>query len=140
MDNFPLVILANEPDSYRSLLAAELPFLRPNLRVLEVEPAELDATVIAYHPAVVISSRALEFVSAPPCSILILRAEEVDSSIESCDEVIDNPRLSDILQAIDRALEPSPSPGEEAPRSGPVLAANTPPPAPYQAAPAPRQA
>ena len=133
MNHFPLVILANEPDAYRSLLAAELPFLRPNLRVLEVDPAELDAAVITYHPAVVISSRALDLVPAPPCSILILRAEAVDSSIESCDEIIDNPRLSDILHVIDRALEPEPSPGEDAPRSGPVLAANTPPPAPRQA-------
>ena len=107
MDTYPLVVLANEPDTYRSLLAAELPFLRPNLRVLEIDPAELDAAVITLHPAVVICSRALETNPPPTCSVLILCAEEIDSFIQSCDETINNPRLSDVLQAIDRALPPA---------------------------------
>lgn len=91
MDTYPLVVLANEPDTYRSLLAAELPFLRPNVRVLELDPAELAAAVLAYRPAVVISSRPLGMAPAPPCAVLILCAEEIDSYIQSCDETIDNP-------------------------------------------------
>jgi hypothetical protein len=113
MDTYPLVVLANEPDTYRSLLAAELPFLRPNLRVLEVDPAELDAAVGTLHPAVVICSRPLKTDPPPACSVLILCAEEIDSFIQSCDETINNPRLSDVLQAIDRALSPEqPQPRE----------------------------
>ena len=117
MDTYPLVVLANEPDAYRSLLAAELPFLRPNLRVLEVNPAELDAAVVSLHPALVICSRALETPPASECSVLILCAEEIDSFIQSCDETISNPRLSDILQAIDRALPPE-QPQSQATRIG----------------------
>ena len=104
MDTFPLVVLANEPGAYRSLLAAELPFLRPALRVLEVEPANLEVAVTALHPAVVICSRAWEQVPAPECSILKLYCDELDTFIQSGDETIVNPRLPDILLAIDRAL------------------------------------
>ena len=132
MSTYPLVVLANEPDTYRSLLAAELPFLRPNLRVLEVDPTELDIAVTAYQPAVVICSRLLEIVPPPVCSVLILRAEEIDSSIQSCDETIINPRLSDILHAIDRALAPEPPLGQDEPRSEPALTRSIPPLEPLQ--------
>ena len=128
MDTYPLVVLANEPDTYRSLLAAELPFLRPNVRVLELDPAELAAAVLAYRPAVVISSRPLGMAPAPPCAVLILCAEEIDSYILSCDETIDNPRLSDILHAIDRALLPETPPAQDAPRSDPAHPTHNPPP------------
>lgn len=132
MNTYPLVVLANEPDAYRSLLAAELPFLRPNLRVLEVDPAELDVAVTAYQPAVVICSRALEIVPPPACSVLILRAEEIDSSMQSCDETIINPRLSDILHAIDRALEPEPPRSQDGRRSEQALQGGVPPREPLQ--------
>lgn len=127
MDTYPLVVLANEPDTYRSLLAAELPFLRPNLRVLEVAPAELDASVATLQPAVVICSRALETDPPPECSVLILRAEEIETFIQSCDETINNPRLSDILHAIDRALTPEPPRHQEPLRSGQAPLGHTPP-------------
>ena len=132
MDTYPLVVLANEPDTYRSLLAAELPFLRPNLRVLEIDPAELDATVVTFQPAVVICSRALETDPPPECSVLVLCAEEIDSFIQSCDGTIINPRLSDILQAIDRALTPGPPRHQETPRSSPACPGTTPPLKPLQ--------
>lgn len=106
MDTYPLVVLANEPSSYRSLLAAELPFLRPNLRVLEVNPARLDAAVTDLHPSVVICSRVLEQTPGSGCATLMLYTEEVETFIQSQDGTLVNPRLSDILGAIDRALPP----------------------------------
>ena len=109
MGAYPLVLLANEPTSYRSLLAAELPFLRPSLRVLEVTPAQLDATVLTYRPSVVICSRAVEAVLPLDCSILRLYADDIDMFIESRDGIIVNPRLRDILSAIDRALTCQPA-------------------------------
>ena len=57
MQTYPLLLLANEPATYRSLLASELPFLRPNIRVLEIDPAHLEAAVTKLHPTVVICSR-----------------------------------------------------------------------------------
>lgn len=105
MDNYPLIVLANEPGLYRSLLAAELPFLRPNLRVLEVTPAELDAAVTALHPSVVICSQPSKRVSAQ-CSVLKLYCDELDTFIQFQGVTIVNPRLPDILKAIDGAVPP----------------------------------
>lgn len=104
MDRYPLVLLANEPSAYRSLLAAELPFLRPNLRLLEVDPAELDTAMTALHPAVVVCSRANTSLRDATSSILVLCSEEVAASLQTPDGTIANPRLSDILGAIDRAV------------------------------------
>ena len=107
MDTYPLVLLANEPCTYRSLLATELPFLRPNLRVLEIDPADLDATVAHLRPAVVICSRVLE--KAPGCefAILLLYPAGEDTLIrcvDGTDQAMASPRLSDVLGAIDRAV------------------------------------
>lgn len=101
---YPLVVLANEPRTYRSLLAAELPFLRPNLRVLEVSPAELDGAMASLHPSVVICSRLTRRINAAKCSIVKLYCDEVDTFIQDRDGTVVNPRLLDILTAIDRAL------------------------------------
>ncbi|MFN8662273.1 MAG: hypothetical protein U0075_10305 [Thermomicrobiales bacterium] len=104
MDSYPLVVLANEPSSYRSLLAAELPFLRPDLRVLEVHPADLGAAVTTFHPSVVILSRDLEEILSTDFTILVLSSNELDASLQTPDGIIANPRLSDILCAIDRVI------------------------------------
>lgn len=104
MTFYPLVVLANEPRTYRSLLAAELPFLRPNLRVLEVSPAELDDAVATLHPSVVICSRLTRRITAARCSVVKLYCDEVDTFIQDREGTVVNPRLPDILRAIDRAL------------------------------------
>lgn len=107
METYPLVLLANEPCTYRSLLAAELPFLRPNLRVLEIDPAELDAAVARLRPAVVVCSRVLEKVLGLEFAILLLYPEGEDTlirSVDGADQSMASPRLSDVLGAIDRAI------------------------------------
>lgn len=107
MQTYPLVLLANEPCTYRSLLAAELPFLRPNLRVLEIDPAELDSAVAHLRPAVVICSRVLEKVLGLEFAILLLYPEGEDTlirSVDGADQTMVSPRLSDVLGAIDRAI------------------------------------
>ena len=107
METYPLVLLANEPCTYRSLLAAELPFLRPNLRVLEIEPVDLDATVAQLRPAVVICSRAMEKAPGCECAILLLYPEGEDTLIrcvDGTDQALVRPRLSDVLRAIDHAI------------------------------------
>lgn len=104
VETYPLVFIANDPASYRSLLANELPFLRPNLRVLEVNPAELDAKVSALLPTVVVCSEIGAHARAAGCSVLVLRTGEIDAILESREGTIVNPRLTDILGAIDRAM------------------------------------
>jgi hypothetical protein len=107
METYQTVLLANEPGTYRSLLAEQLPFLRPDLHVVEVQPGEIDAAMSSYQPAVVISSRHL----APPpelnITILVLYPEGDDTILQTLHGAITairQPRLSDILAAIDRAV------------------------------------
>ena len=104
MECCQLVLVANEPATYRSLLAAELPFLRPHLRVLEIAPGELDSAVECLRPAVVVCSHEGKLHPDPDVSVLVLRTEEIDAYLHSLEDVIVNPRLSDILGAIDRAM------------------------------------
>lgn len=107
MEIYPLVLLANEPGTYRSLLATELPLLRPNLRVLEVNPAELDTAVTILQPAVVVCSRMLERARNIEFTILMLYPEGEDTMIwpvDGTDQAMVSPRLSDLLGAIDYAI------------------------------------
>lgn len=114
METYPTILLANEPGTYGLLLAEQLPFLRPDLRVVQVHPTELDDAVITDRPAVVICSRQL--VTPPKATIatLVLYPEGDDTfshAINGSSTAIRQPRLSDILAAIDRAVS---SPGDQA--------------------------
>ena len=107
MEPYPLVLLANEPGTYRSLLATELPRLRPNLRVVEVNPADLDLAVIYHRPAVVICSRELEKVRGTEFVILVLYPNGADKLIRPVNgthQEMESPRLSDLLSALDGAI------------------------------------
>lgn len=107
METYPLVLLANEPGTYRSLLATELPILRPNLRVVEVNPADLDSAVIYHRPAVVICSRVLEEVHGADFTLLVLYPNGADTLIRPVDgthQAMLSPRLSDLLSALDGAI------------------------------------
>ncbi|MCA9877101.1 MAG: hypothetical protein KC442_04955 [Thermomicrobiales bacterium] len=107
MQTYPLVLLANEPCSYRSLLAAELPLLRPNLRVLEIDPDDLDAVVARLRPAVVVCSRVLEQALGLESAILLLYPAGEDAlirNVDGADQKMASPRLADVLSAIDHAV------------------------------------
>ena len=107
METYPLVLLANEPGTYRSLLATELPLLRPHLRVVEVNPADLDLAVIYHRPAVVICSRELEKARDTEFVILVLYPNGADKFIRPVDgthQEMESPRLSDLLSALDGAI------------------------------------
>ena len=107
MTSYPLVLLANEPCTSRSLLAAELPLLRPDLRILEVDPVELDSAVTHLRPAVVGCSRVLEKVLGLEFAILLLYPNGEDTlirQVDGIDQAMTSPRLSDVLGAIDRAI------------------------------------
>lgn len=110
MEMYQTVLLANEPGTYRSLLAEQLPFLRPDLRVVEVQPGEIDAAMSSYAPAVVISSRHLEPPPELNITMLVLYPEGDDTFLQTlhgASTAIRQPRLSDILAAIDHAVAPS---------------------------------
>jgi hypothetical protein len=104
LESYPLVVLANEPTAYRSLLASELPFLQRDLRILEINPADLEAVVATLHPSVVVCSRRIAHLCISEVSILELHAGEDATVLQTLDRTIVNPRLSDILGAINRAV------------------------------------
>jgi hypothetical protein len=110
MEMYPIILLANEPGTYRNLLAEELPFLRPELRVVEVLPAELDEAVAYHQPVVVICSRRVETPPDLHIATLVLYPQGDDTflqCIHGSETVIRQPRLSDILDAIDRVVSSS---------------------------------
>lgn len=103
------------PAVARSLLASELPFLRPDLRILAIDPADLDAVVTTLHPAVVICSHAFETIRNPAVSILILSTDETDTFVQpmhGAAQAVVNPRLSDLLRAINASVPAAQSPAE----------------------------
>ena len=108
MDPYPPVLIANEPGTYRSLLASELPLLRPNLRIQELEPDDLETALTTLHPTVILCSHVPEYVPDDKVTILVLHAGEVDLSLQSEAGAILNPQLSDILGAIDQAVSAQP--------------------------------
>ena len=110
MEIYSTVLLANEPGTYRSLLAEQLPFLRPDLRVVEIMPVEIDAAMASYKPAVVIASRPLQPPPELNITILVLYPEGDDTFLQTLhgnSTAIRQPRLSDILAAIDHAVAPA---------------------------------
>jgi hypothetical protein len=107
MESYPLILIANEPGAYRSLLVTELPLLRPNLRVVEVNPGEIDEAVALHRPTVILSSRHVETPQDLDVAMLVLYPQGDDTFLQSfqgSDRAIREPRLSDILEAIDRVV------------------------------------
>lgn len=55
-----VIVLANEPRSYREVIAAAIQSLRPHLEVLVVEPESLDSVVTSLSPDLLICSTLTE--------------------------------------------------------------------------------
>lgn len=72
---------------------------------MEIDPAEVETALTTLHPAVILCSRAPEPVRDAEVTILVLHAGEVDTSLQSADMTVVHPQLSDILAAIDRAVQ-----------------------------------
>ncbi len=107
METYPVILIANEPGSYRSLLVTELPLLRPNLRVVEVSPGEIDTALALHQPAIVLSSRHIEKLRDLEIASLVLYPDGDDTFLQTFQgdsRAIRQPRLSDILEAIDRIV------------------------------------
>ena len=56
------VLVANEPRSYRGVLATALETLRPHVAVITSEPTDLDREIVRFEPHLVICSRLTETV------------------------------------------------------------------------------
>jgi hypothetical protein len=102
------ILVANEPAMYRGILASELSLLRPNLPVALVEPADLDSAVARSHPRLVICSQVTEIVRQHATASLVLYPNGMNRAILDVDgeqQVLPNPDLTDLLVAVDTAME-----------------------------------
>jgi hypothetical protein len=101
------ILVANEPLVYRDVLGSQLPRLRPGLTVLVVDPAELDAALARLRPRLVICSELTEAVRQCPPAALVLDPLGTNRAVltgAGQHQVLLNPRLADLLAAVDTAV------------------------------------
>jgi hypothetical protein len=94
------------------VLATELPLLRPWLHILPVDPADLDAAVYRFRPVLVICSQLREALRGQGTAWILLYPEGADQALIAVAEqsqVLTNPRLADLLAAIDAVTGTAPT-------------------------------
>ena len=108
MEPHPNILVANEPAMYRGVLASELSLLRPSLPIATVEPADLDTAVAHIHPRLVICSQLTKIVRQHATASILLYPNGTNRAILDVDgqqQVLPNPDLTDLLDAVDTAME-----------------------------------
>ena len=101
------VLVGNEPVFYRDVMATALQDLRPQVEVVEVEPAALDGEVLRRRPHLVVCSELSEVVQTrAPAWVLIypVGANVAVVSIAGRRTTIPRVRFDDLLAVVDRAL------------------------------------
>jgi hypothetical protein len=104
----PDILVANEPALYRYVLASELTLLRPSFPVAQVDAADLDSTVSRIRPRLVICSQLTEIVRQNVTTSIVLYPDGTNQAILDVDgqqRVLPNPELTDLLVAVDTALD-----------------------------------
>jgi hypothetical protein len=104
----PDILIANEPAMYRGVLASELSLLRPSLPFVLVEPADLNAAVARIQPQLVICSQLTKMVRQHATASIVLYPNGTNRAILDVDgqqQVLLNPDLSELLVAVDAAME-----------------------------------
>jgi DNA-binding IclR family transcriptional regulator len=107
MTAHPQILVANEPLVYRDVLGSQLPRLRPGLAVLRVDPAELDEAVARLRPRLVICNEVTDRIRQFATAALVLDplgTNRAVLTVDGQDQVLLNPRLADLLAAVDTAV------------------------------------
>jgi hypothetical protein len=130
MNAHPQILVANEPFLYRDLLSSLLPRLRPGLTALLVDPTDLDDAVARMRPQLVICSELTGAVRQFATASIVLEPRGRKRAIFNVDgrhQVLLNPRLTDLLAAVDATVGHGPvARGVERP-GVPLFAGSTPP-------------
>jgi hypothetical protein len=106
------ILVANEPLVYRDVLGSQLPLLRPGLTVLVVDPADLDDAVARLRPRLVICSELTETVRQFATAAFVLDPLGTNRAVLTVGgqhQVLLNPRLADLLAAVDTAVGHAPA-------------------------------
>ena len=102
------VVLANDPRSYREIIASALQALRPNIEVLMIEPESLDDLLVSLSPDLVICSRLTAAVDEGARSWVELYPEGerlVVMSIRGRRRTLGDVELSHLLSIVDAAVK-----------------------------------
>ena len=99
------VLLGDDPRCYREVLGEFLRARRPDLRVLVVEPEEIDRYVEGFHPALVICSRLTPAVEQAPAWMVLYPDQEGRVILSLGGHRVEQPDLDleDLLAFLDRA-------------------------------------
>ena len=103
----PTILVANDPPTYREVLAASLTAMYPGLRVVQATPAALDAALVGRVPLLVVCSRPLRESRRAGCATIVLYPEGENEAVLTIGEqswTLPNPQLADVLAAVDVAL------------------------------------
>jgi hypothetical protein len=105
------ILVANEPRSYREVIAGTLQVLRPHLEVIVVEPEDLDRDVVRLAPNLVLCSRLSEAVEIHALAWVVLypngETRAVISIAGQCDTVsadLPFPRLLSVIDEVERRM------------------------------------
>jgi hypothetical protein len=108
----PQILVAIKPAVYRDLLASELPRLRPGLAVRVVDPADLDDATAQMRPRLVICSELTDSIREFATASIVLDSNGLKRAVLTVDgqqQVLRNPRLTDLLAAVDAAVGHGPA-------------------------------
>ena len=106
------ILMANEPRAYREVLAAAIQNLRPNVDLVNVEPAGADDAIMRMRPQLVICSVLTQFLHTLPRAWILLYPDGAATSIISIQgqrTTTDSLELSDILSIIEEVASLAPS-------------------------------
>ena len=101
------VLVGNEPVFYRDVMATALQDLRPQVEVVEVEPAALDGEVLRRRPHLVVCSELSEVVETGSFAWILINPAGANLAVVSIggqQTIIPQVGFDDMLAAIDRAL------------------------------------
>lgn len=101
------VIVANEPRSYREVMAATFIRLRPEIHVYTVEPDHLDAELARLKPHMVVCSRLSEALKEHVLSWILLYPDGEDTATTSIAGIQTEVRaigMIELFTAIDQTM------------------------------------
>jgi hypothetical protein len=103
----PTILVANDPPTYREVLAASLAAMYPSLRVVQAVPDALDSALAGSAPLLVVCSRPLGEGWRAGCATIVLYPEGANEAVLTIGErswTLPTPQLADVLAAVDVAL------------------------------------
>jgi hypothetical protein len=108
----PILLIGNELALFRDVLAGVFEVLRPTIPVRTVPVAELDTSVTALRPWLVICSALSAVIQELACAWILIDADANRPTVVSVageQRIIPHPTVDELVQLVDEAWERSPA-------------------------------